>query len=191
MNKKENIWNIPNILTFSRVIITFVVIYFIFAGFSIFHIMIAFFVGMLTDCLDGQIARRYNLTTEFGRKFDMVSDRFLFTGTVFSLVIKFTSLEILSRLQLLQIFLISSREIIASPAVFITILWGKVIPGVRSIGKATTVMQAIALPLILLSTRYEVFGFSIYIAILTGIMGVISAFYYIQDLNKKSENSGT
>ena len=26
---------------------------------------------MLTDFFDGQIARRYNLATEFGRKFDM------------------------------------------------------------------------------------------------------------------------
>ncbi|GAI08641.1 unnamed protein product, partial [marine sediment metagenome] len=54
--KKENIWNTPNALTLSRVIITFVTMYFIFADFDISYIIVAFVVGMITDTLDGQVA---------------------------------------------------------------------------------------------------------------------------------------
>ena len=84
---KENIWNVPNVLTFSRIIITFLTIFFIFAGFNIVYIVIAFVIGMITDCHDGQIARRFHLTTEFGRQFDMIADRVLMIGVALAAII--------------------------------------------------------------------------------------------------------
>ena len=181
---KENIWNLPNALTLSRIIISFITIFFIFAGFDIFYIISAFIIGMITDCLDGWVARRFKLTTEFGGKFDMVADRFLMVGVAFASIIKLNASGILSNNQLLQIFLILSREIIAFSGVLITIMAGRGVlaPRPRFIGKATTFMQAITFPMILLSIFYQVFSFSLYFAVATSIIGVVSAFYYINDV---------
>src|SRR3989344_1680419 len=85
---KENIWNIPNALTFSRIIITILAVFFIFADFDIVYVAVAFVVGMITDFLDGQIARRFNMKTEFGRQFDMIADRFLMISVALAAIIK-------------------------------------------------------------------------------------------------------
>lgn len=179
---KENIWNVPNLLTFSRIVITFITIYFIFASFHIAFVIVSFVVGMITDILDGQIARRFNLKTEFGRQFDMVADRFLMVGTALAFMIKFSADGIMGRGQLLQIFLIMSREIITCPVAMISVFMTAGIPQARFFGKLTTVMQAVAFPLILLGIFYPVFSFSIYFAIITCIIGFVSGIHYINDM---------
>ena len=188
--KKENIWNIPNALTFSRIIITFLVVFLIFAGFDIFYIVLAFVVGMLTDFFDGQIAKRFGLKTEFGRQFDMVADRFLMIGAALASIIKFSGPGGLLGSQLLQIFLILSREIISSPIIFVVLISGKgvPIPKARIIGKTTTVMQAFAFPMILLSAFYEIFGFSIYFSLVTSLVGLASSFYFTNDVKNLMGN---
>ncbi len=180
---KENIWNIPNILTFFRIIIAFLTVFLIFADFNIFYIISAFMIGMLTDFFDGQIARRFNLKTEFGRKFDMIADRILMVGVGLASIIKLSLLEISPVSQILQIFLILSREIIAFVAILAALITKRKIPipQVRFIGKATTVMQAITFPMILLSMFYTLFSFSLYFAFITGFIGLISSFCYIND----------
>ncbi len=179
--KPENIWNIPNTLTFSRVIITFVILYCIFAGYSLTLVAVLFAIGMFTDFLDGQIARRFKMTTEFGRQFDMIADRFLMLGVTGALIIDFAIQDSLSRDHLLQIFLTLSREIISFPFALVAIVFGKGLPHARFIGKLTTFLQGVTLPAILLSTQYPIFEFSIYLSWITGIVGAISAFYYIND----------
>jgi len=185
-NKKENIWNLPNILTFSRIIIAFLTIFLIFADVNILYVVLAFLLGMLTDTLDGQIARRFNLKTEFGRQFDMIADRFLMIGVALAAIIKLGISEILTVNQLFQIFFILSREIVLSPIVLVALISGKgvPIPQVRFIGKLTTVLQAIAFPAILLGIFFDFFSFSIYLAVITGAAGLVSAFYYVNDIKK-------
>ena len=60
---KENILNVPNALTFVRIIVTFLVIYFVFSGGSPVFIVSLFIFGAITDFLDGQIARMFKQTT--------------------------------------------------------------------------------------------------------------------------------
>lgn len=180
--KKENIWNAANLLTFSRIAIGFLTVYFVFADFHITYIIVAFIIGMLTDYFDGKIARRFNIETEFGRKFDMAADRFLMVPVVLAIVIKFSIKGILTRIHLFQIFFILSREILTAPVSLITMIKGRDFPQVRFIGKLTTVLQAVTFPIILLSVFYKFFSFSLYFAITTGITGAISAFYYINDM---------
>ena len=97
-------------------------------------------------------------------------------------------MEILTRIQLLQIFLILSREIMAFPFVLMALIFRKgIITKVRFSGKLTTVMQGITFPLIILSIFYKIFGFSLYFAIVTSITGLASAFYYIYDLRNLGE----
>ena len=173
---KENIYNIPNKITTIRVLITLSIIYLVFAGYSILTISLVFIIGMLTDAADGMTARRLKQKTEFGRKYDMIADRFLFAATLISVVIYYTNIGYLTGYELLQIGMIISREIIDLPIVIYNLFKGKLTPHVKTIGKIMTVFQAVSFPLIILKFEY-----SIYLAVITGIIGVFAAIAYIRD----------
>jgi cardiolipin synthase (CMP-forming) len=71
--EKENIFVLPNLLSFYRVIIFPVILYFIIKDkemlFALFIIL-----NLVTDFLDGFIARKFNLQTEFGARLDSMGD---------------------------------------------------------------------------------------------------------------------
>ena len=182
--KKENIYNIPNFLTALRIVMTFVIIYMIFLGTKLSTIAILFILAMITDCLDGQIARGFNLKTKFGAKFDMIADRLLMIGTVLALIIYSIFSNHVYSLQIKEIFMIISREIISFPVFLIALLLKKkFIAKARIIGKSVTVLQALAFPSILFN-----FNFSVYLSAITMIVGFFSGLAYLYDvirINKK------
>lgn len=174
--KKENIINIPNFLTLSRVIITFVILYLIFAGFNLVSVVVLFVAGMITDILDGQIARRYKLKTEFGRRFDMVADRFLFVGTILGIVIYNTKTGYFGKYELLLILLILTREIIGFPFAIASFFSGNFLPNARFVAKLTTTLQGFAFPMILLK-----WDMAMFFVVPAFVCGIISGLYYMRD----------
>src|SRR3989344_228360 len=179
--KKEEILNVPNTLTIIRIILTFVVIYLILTKSELKTVVAVFVIAAITDFLDGQIARRFNLTTEFGRKADVIADRFLWVGTAFAFLVSFR-MEFMA-VEGVQLLLIMSREIIATPFALSSFFTGKGIPKTRTIGKATTFIQGFALPSLILSFSYPIFLYvSAPLSLILGILGTSSALYYIKDL---------
>jgi CDP-diacylglycerol--glycerol-3-phosphate 3-phosphatidyltransferase len=72
--------SIPNILTILRILLVPVFIWFFFFGESANSRMWAaliFIIAELTDYLDGSIARRYNLISNFGKVMDPLADKIL------------------------------------------------------------------------------------------------------------------
>jgi cardiolipin synthase (CMP-forming) len=74
--KHENIYTIPNILTFSRLLATPIIAYLILHDFPYLATSLLFYAG-LTDLVDGWIARRYNLQSVVGTVIDPMADKFL------------------------------------------------------------------------------------------------------------------
>ncbi|WP_430409915.1 CDP-alcohol phosphatidyltransferase family protein [Kordia sp.] len=71
--KKENIYNVPNFLSFYRLLTFPLILCFIYAGKAdLFAIFLC--INLVTDILDGLIARAFNLKTEFGAKLDSLAD---------------------------------------------------------------------------------------------------------------------
>jgi len=68
----------PNQITYSRFVISFVIILclFIFKT-PIFSILILFIIGALTDMVDGSLARNTNQITELGKTLDPLADKTL------------------------------------------------------------------------------------------------------------------
>ena len=80
--------SLPNILTFSRLPLMFVVVALMYADFhwSDTAAFWLFIVAALTDWLDGMIARQRNDVSSFGRFMDGVIDKVLVIGVMIALV---------------------------------------------------------------------------------------------------------
>ena len=103
--------NLPNKLTMLRVIlIPFFVVFMLADLFGAADSWIAlgiFIVASLTDLLDGKIARKYNLVTDFGKLMDPLADKLL----VSSALICLTAMD---RLAAWITIVIISREFVIS-----------------------------------------------------------------------------
>lgn len=124
--------NLPNKLTIFRVIlIPFFVVALLYPMDSAANEWIAlaiFVIASITDMLDGQIARKYNLVTNFGKFMDPLADKLL----VSSALICFIELKLLPSWVVLIIiareFIISGFRLIASDngKVIAASWWGKI-----------------------------------------------------------------
>jgi len=71
--EKEKIFNIPNLLSFYRLLTFPLILWFIYSGEgNLFAIFLC--INLATDVLDGLIARVFNLKTKFGAKLDSMAD---------------------------------------------------------------------------------------------------------------------
>ncbi|EFK59943.1 CDP-alcohol phosphatidyltransferase family protein [Sphingobacterium spiritivorum] len=71
--KKENIWNVPNALSIYRILALPFIIYAIYVGDKPLFITLLS-INLITDILDGLIARVFRLQTEFGARLDSLAD---------------------------------------------------------------------------------------------------------------------
>ena len=111
------IMNLPNKLTIFRVIliVPFIILLLggnagLFGGFSLYSdyiALIVFIIASLTDLLDGHIARKHNLITNFGKFMDPIADKLLVAAALIALVE-------LSRIPSWVVIIIISREFIIS-----------------------------------------------------------------------------
>lgn len=93
MNKQ--IWNVPNVLTMLRIVMVPFFIWALLAdrgadgqpeyGAARWVAVVLFLAAMYTDMLDGQIARKRNLITDFGKIADPIADKAL-TGAAMILL---------------------------------------------------------------------------------------------------------
>lgn len=73
MKTKENILNIPNLFSFYRLLaIPFIIWSLVDEDRTLFITLIA--INLITDILDGLIARTFKLCTEFGARLDSIAD---------------------------------------------------------------------------------------------------------------------
>ncbi len=88
---KKDLWSIPNILCYIRLILipVFVVLY-INASQAREYLQAAsvVFVSGLTDFLDGFIARTYNMVTDLGKLIDPMADKLTQAALIFVLVVR-------------------------------------------------------------------------------------------------------
>lgn len=104
--------NLPNKLTVIRIcLIPFFVAALLFGGGNNQNMRIAanviFIVASLTDMLDGKIARKYNLVTDFGKFMDPLADKLLVCSALICLIE-------LGQLPAWIVIIIISREFIIS-----------------------------------------------------------------------------
>lgn len=82
----ENIYTVPNILTFSRLLAAPAVGYLLVHNHHTAALSLFAYAG-ITDLVDGYIARRYNLQTVVGTIIDPAADKLLMTISVVCLAL--------------------------------------------------------------------------------------------------------
>ena len=76
--------NLPNKLTLLRIvlILPFLLVLYLDVPYAAYIALAIFIIASLTDMLDGKIARKYNLITDFGKFADPLADKMLVTAAM-------------------------------------------------------------------------------------------------------------
>jgi len=78
--KKSAIFNIPNRITLSRLFLS--IVFFVFLTYRYFDVaFVIFLIAVVTDWLDGYLARKWKLSTDLGRLVDPFVDKVIICGT--------------------------------------------------------------------------------------------------------------
>ena len=134
--------NLPNKLTIARFILVpvFIIFYYQFQWYI--PAVIIFLIASFTDYLDGHLARKYNLVSNFGKIMDPLADK----------VLVYAAFALLVEAHLIpawMLIVILAREFTVAGMRTVAASEGIVIAAAMS-GKIKTVLQMIAVPLLLL-----------------------------------------
>ena len=141
--------NLPNKLTLLRICLIPVFVILMLSQVSNFFLIscIIFIIASITDFLDGKIARKYNLVTDFGQFMDPLADKLL----VLSALICMIEYDLVAGW---MVIIIVARELTVSILRAIAADNGKVIAASGG-GKIKTTSQMIAIILLLIGANYS------------------------------------
>lgn len=147
----------PNAITIVRIGLAFVAFWYLLTNTfnATIAAMIIFIVAAVTDFVDGELARRSNTITTFGKILDPIADKVLVLGA-------FAVLSYLGVFPFWIVIPVFAREIVITVLRLYFLMRGVAIAAVKS-GKQKTTMQIVAIAVIfvnLLFTRYYMEGFS-------------------------------
>ncbi len=136
-----SVLNVPNIITIVRILMAPLFFWMLLADAGTHSPLrwaaaAVFVVGIATDSIDGHIARRRNLVTDFGKLMDPIADKLLTGGAL-------VCLALLDELAWWVVAVILVREI-GITLYRVAMLRDRVIPASRG-GKLKTVLQSVAI----------------------------------------------
>ncbi len=144
--------SIPNILTFSRLVLTPLFLIFVFYG-KLRWAFIVFLISGLTDVVDGFLARRLKRETSLGAILDPVADKVLLNSSyvalsIHNLIPKWLTISFLFR-----------DAIIVLGFLILTLLGRAVKPRPTYLGKANTFMSVVVVLSVLSGRLWGVAGY--------------------------------
>ncbi len=144
--------NLPNKLTTSRFFITIIFTILILGhyDYSASVALIVFFIGMMTDYIDGKIARSRNLKTDFGALMDPLADKVM----VCAAFVSFIARGQLGPFGAYFVILVISREFLITGLRILAGARGQVLSADR-LGKHKTAWQMITIIVVLLRSSLE------------------------------------
>lgn len=171
--------NLPNRLTILRVLMIPLFLMFFYFGaaegwtYAFRAAFLTFALASFTDWLDGAIARKYHLVTDFGKLMDPLADKLL----VMAAMISFISVDMVHPV---IVIVILSREFLVTSIRLVAASKGRVIAA-DGWGKAKTVLQMLWICYTLLLLCLPSYGFpleqlpDIWFFIQTGLIVAVTA----------------
>ena len=155
MMKKSKL-NLPNALSLLRVILVpffMAAIIFMNGKFGIWGRVvpaIIFALTGLTDMLDGKIARKYNLVTDFGKFIDPLADKFMVFGALIAILTSYSYIASLfvwvsAVVMLRELAITSLRLVVAgkSGIVIAASWWGKVKTATQIVALVVIILEPV------------------------------------------------
>lgn len=190
--------NLPNKLTIARIIFAIMIIVLLLfpfqsAGIDIPKLFVnerividvkyliagvLFIIASLTDFLDGYIARKYNLVTDFGKLIDAIADKVLVNSVLIILAASGFVHPIIPVVIILRDSIVNSIKMLAASK-------GKVVAAIKS-GKIKTACLMIGIVLTLFyNMPFELFNLRVsdFILFIAAVMSIVSGVQYFV-LNK-------
>ena len=191
--------NLPNKITLSRIVLTiFIIVLLLFpfdaAGINVLQLFVnesividvtyliagvLFIVASLTDFLDGYLARKYNLVTDFGKMIDAIADKILVNPILIILAAKGFISPIIPVIIVCRDSVVNSIKMIAGSK-------GNVVAAIK-MGKLKTACLMVGIVLTLFyNLPFELFNLRVADALLiiACVLSVISGIEYY-NMNKK------
>lgn len=144
---KKSKMNLPNKLTVLRILMVpvFVVVMMLPASLVSSTVtgivgVVLFILASLTDMLDGKIARKYNLITDFGKLMDPLADKFMVIGALTVIVYRYDSIR---PFFIWALLLVIFRELAVTSLRLVASSSGGVVVAANMLGKIKTVTQII------------------------------------------------
>jgi CDP-diacylglycerol--glycerol-3-phosphate 3-phosphatidyltransferase len=106
------------------------------------------FIGTaVTDMLDGKIARKHNLITDFGKFMDPVADKFMVIGAMFVILYKFAHLR---TVMIFVLLIVVFRELAVTSMRLVVSTGEGIVVAANMLGKIKTVSQIVAISTVFL-----------------------------------------
>ena len=158
---KNTIINLPNMITIFRIMLVpvlFLLLFFSPGKLQSFFAGLVFSVASISDCVDGYLARRMNLVTDFGKFLDPLADKLL-VGVALIMMIP------LGRVPLLIVAIILGREVMVTLLRVVSLKKGNKVIEASMTGKYKTGFQIAAIIPLLFHYEYNLglkfFDFSV------------------------------
>ncbi len=170
---------IPNILTVARLIFIPFIISFIFTE-NYISALVAFTFSGITDILDGYLARKFDVISNFGKLIDPLADKL----TQISIITSLTILSIIPTWILIIVFLKELILIISSAFLYTK----KIIVFSKWYGKLTTILFYLAIVSSFLRVQFDTNNIYAYLDILLYSLAIISTIFsfvmYVKNIIK-------
>ena len=197
--------NLPNKLTILRIILSVLIIVFLVfpfqtAGINIPQLFInekivvdvkyliagvLFIIASLTDFLDGFIARKYHMITDFGKLMDAIADKMLVNSVLIILSASGFIHPIIPIIIILRDTIVNTIKMIAASK-------GKVVAAIKS-GKLKTICLMVGISLTLFyNLPFELYNLRIadFLLFIATVLSIISGIqYYMQNKHLLFDNS--
>lgn len=150
--------NLPNKLTVLRMCMVPVVIALVMlagvipAAVAYIAAAVVFILASLTDMLDGKIARKRNLVTDFGRFLDPLADKFMVIGTMLCVLYK---MEAIRRYFFWAVLAVVFRELMVTGLRLIVVSSNGKVIAANMLGKIKTVTQMVCVVCVLVEPAVE------------------------------------
>ncbi|MBQ2237171.1 MAG: CDP-diacylglycerol--glycerol-3-phosphate 3-phosphatidyltransferase [Clostridia bacterium] len=139
--------NTPNKLTIARIIATPIFVAAMLIDFP-YHYLVAtilFIAASLTDMIDGKMARKYNLITDFGKFLDPLADKMLTTAAYLGFICMYADNYTYCWQITVITFIVLFREFMVSSIRLVTVSSGGKVVAANMWGKCKTVSQMLGI----------------------------------------------
>ena len=130
---KNKILTIPNVLSFFRLCLIPIIVWLYISKEDYFWTLMALLLSGLTDVVDGIIARKCNMISDFGKAFDPIADKLTQAAMLCCLVVRFNYM-------LIPLGMLAIKEVVTGITALISIKKTEQVEGAVWHGKLTTVV---------------------------------------------------